>query len=71
MQGGVIVGTELGLVEIEQESQTQDGFAGGSYETLATLSASDGILLGSVPGLLGSMPWAFWMVVRDADLSLS
>ena len=45
-QGGVLVGSELGLVEIEQEVQTQDGIANADLTTLASLSAADGILLG-------------------------
>ena len=48
MQGGVLAGTELGLVEIEQEIQTQDGYAGGGYDAQSTVSAADGILLGYV-----------------------
>ena len=48
MKGGVLAGTELGLVEIEQEIQTQDGYAGGGYDAQSTVSAADGILLGYV-----------------------
>jgi len=42
----VLAGSALGLMEIESESQTQDGIARGDYESLVNLQAADGILLG-------------------------